>query len=55
MQDKILLLIRVMVETRHKHINEAIRELETNTRITIPSTKNVKVLKAELLTTHQKK
>jgi hypothetical protein len=54
MQDKILLLVRLIVETSHTHINEAIKELETETRISIPSTKNVKVLKAEILNTHRK-
>jgi hypothetical protein len=54
MKDKILLLVRLIVETSHTHINDAIRELETETKLSIPSTKNVKVLKAELLNTHQK-
>jgi hypothetical protein len=54
MQDKILLLIRLIVETSHVQINDAIKELETETRINIPSTKNVKVLKAEILNTHRK-
>jgi hypothetical protein len=55
MPDKILLLVRLIVETSHIQINDAIRELETETQISIPDTQNVRVLNAEILTTYQKK
>jgi hypothetical protein len=53
MQDKILLIVRLIVETSHTDINEAVKEIETNTVLNIPSTANVNVLKTEILKTHQ--
>jgi vacuolar-type H+-ATPase subunit F/Vma7 len=53
MQDKILLIVRLIVETSHTDINEAIKEVETQTILQIPSTENVEVLKTEILKTHQ--
>lgn len=52
-KDKILLLVRLVVTTSHTHNNEAIKELEAKSKLNIPSTKNVRVLKAEILKTHQ--
>lgn len=52
-KDKILLLVRLTVETRYSHISDAVRELESKSSLNIPSTKNVKVLKTEILKTHQ--
>ncbi|MEO7213377.1 MAG: hypothetical protein ABIX36_11280 [Mucilaginibacter sp.] len=53
MQDKILLIVRLIVETGHVQINDAVKEIETDTVLNIPSTANVKVLKTEILKTHQ--
>jgi hypothetical protein len=54
MKDKIFLIVRLVVTTTHPKINDAIRELETETQLHIPSTKHVEVLEAELLKTHCK-
>lgn len=54
MTDKIFLIVKLIVRTNHKHINEAIRELEQETTLIIPDTKNVRVLQTELLKTHTK-
>jgi hypothetical protein len=54
MKDKIFLIVRVMVDTSHPHMSEAIKELETaaTTEVSIASTPNVKVLECEILKSH---
>jgi len=49
MEDKIFLLVKVTVKTTHKNIREAIQELQTKTALQVSSTKNVKVLKTEIM------
>jgi hypothetical protein len=49
MEDKIFLLIKVTVKTSFRDIHNAITELQRETDLTITSTKNVKVLKAEIM------
>ncbi|MDO3627594.1 hypothetical protein [Mucilaginibacter sp. BT774] len=49
MEDKIYLLVKVTVRTSYKHIHDAIAELQSKTEMQISSTKNVKVLKHEIM------
>lgn len=49
MEDKIFLLVKVTIETKHSDIHEAIEELQTGTRLQLTSTNYVKVLKAEII------
>jgi hypothetical protein len=49
MEDKIFLLVKVSVRTTHRDIHEAIKELQAKTELQINSTKNVKVLKYEIM------
>jgi hypothetical protein len=49
MTDKIFLLVKVTIKTTHKNIHDAIQELQTKTEYHIGSTKNVKVLKTEIM------
>jgi len=49
MQDTLYLLIKVTVKTPFKHIHNAIRELQRETDYHIGSTKNVEVIKTEIM------
>jgi len=49
MEDTIFLLVKVTIKTTHKNIHDAIQELQTKTAYHIGSTKNVKVLKTEIM------
>ncbi len=53
MKDKVFLMVKLLVETSYANINDAIKELETQTELSIPSTSNVKVLKTEILQTQR--
>jgi hypothetical protein len=47
--DKIFLLVKVTIKTKHKIIHDAIGELQTETRLSISSTRNVQVLEAKII------
>lgn len=49
MEDKLFLLVKVTVRTTHKQVHDAIQELQSKTQLTVSSTKNVKVLKTEIV------
>ena len=49
MQDRIFLLVKCTIETNHKQIHEAIKELQNGTELQLTSTKNVKVLHSEIM------
>lgn len=49
MEEKIFLLIKVTVRTSYKDFHDAVKELQSKTEYQIGSTKNVKVLKSEIL------
>lgn len=43
------LLVKVTVRTTHRHIHDAIQELQSKTALQVGSTRNVKVLKTEIM------
>ena len=49
MEDRIFLLVKCTIKTSHQHIHEAIQELQEGTELRLTSTKNVKVLHAEIM------
>ena len=49
MEDRIYLLVRCTVKTNHKQIHDAIQEFQDGTTLQVSSTKNVKVLKTEIM------
>lgn len=49
MKDTLYLFIKVVVETTHPNIHDAIEELQTETNYSIGSTENVQVLKTEII------
>ncbi len=49
MKDTIFLFIKVVIQTKHRNIQDAMRELETETQYTIGSTENVEVLETEII------
>lgn len=49
MEDTIFLLVKVTVKTTHNSIHHAISELQSKTDLNVGSTKNVKVLKTEIM------
>lgn len=49
MEDKIFLLLKITIKTKHLHIHDAIEELQSKTELNVSSTKNVKVLKTEIM------
>lgn len=58
MKDRIYLMVKLVVKTKLKFIDEAIRELENETVFNIPSTPSVEVLEYGILKTqslHDKK
>lgn len=54
MKDTLYLFIKVVVETNHTNIHDAINELQTETDYTIGSTPNVQVLETEIIELHTK-
>jgi|GEM_PF-3150409 len=58
MKDRIYLIVKLIVRTKHQDIHEAIRELEEQTVLTIPGTSKTQVLECSILKTqslHDKK
>lgn len=49
MEHKIYMLVRVSVRTGYKDPHDATKELQSKTELQVGSTKNVKVLKHEIL------
>ena len=49
MEDKIFLLVKVTVRTNYKDVHDAIKELQSKTELQISGTKNVQVLKHEIM------
>ena len=49
MKDTIFLFIKVVIQTKHRNIQDAMKELETETQYTIGSTENVEVLETEII------
>ena len=49
MEDRIFLLLKVTVRTNYKDVHDAIKELQSKTELQISSTKNVMVLKYEIM------
>ena len=49
MKDTVFLFIKVVIQTSHKSIKDAIKELETETKYTVGSTKNVEVLETKII------
>ena len=49
MEDKLFLLVKCTIKTKHKHIHEAIQELQEGTELQLTDTKNVKVLHTEIM------
>lgn len=49
MEDKIFLLVKVTIKTTHMRIHDAINELQSKTELAVSSTKNVTVLKTEII------
>lgn len=49
MKDTILLFFKVVIQTSHSSIRDAVKELETETAYSIGSTKNVQVLETEII------
>jgi len=54
MKDKIFLIVNLWVKTKHPKINDAVKELETASQLTIANTPNVEVLQCEILKTQSK-
>ena len=49
MEDKIFLLLKLTIKTSYKDLQHAIKELQSKTELNVSSTKNVKVLKIEIM------
>lgn len=49
MEDRIFLLVKCTIKTKHRIIHNAIAELQDGTTLQLTDTKNVKVLKAEII------
>lgn len=49
MEDMIFLLVKCTIKTTHRHIHDAIQELQDGTVLHLTSTKNVKVLDSEIM------
>jgi hypothetical protein len=49
MEDKIFLLVKVTIRTTHKTTRDAMLELQSKTALQVGSTKNVSVLKTEIM------
>jgi len=49
MEDRIFLLVKCTIKTNHRIIHDAIAEFQDGTNLQLTDTKNVKVLKAEII------
>lgn len=49
MKDTVFLFFKVVIQTSHTAIRDAVKELETETTYFIGSTKNVQVLETEII------
>lgn len=49
MYDTIYLLVKATIQTSHKHVHEAITEIQEKAACTISSTKKVKICATELM------
>ncbi len=49
MEDRIFLLVKCTIKTKHKLIHDAIKELQSQTDLKVGSTKNVEVLSTEIM------
>jgi hypothetical protein len=49
MEDKIFLLVKCTIRTKYKIIHDAIQELQSRTELQISSTRNVEVVKTEIM------
>jgi hypothetical protein len=49
MEDKIFLLVKVTIKTSHRDIHSAIKELQSKTHLEVGDTRNVKVIKTEIM------
>ena len=49
MKDSIFLLVKVGIRTKHQSIHDAIAELQTKTKLSITSTRNVEVLESKII------
>jgi len=54
MEHKFFLIVKVTVRTAYPELTDAMRELLAKTELQLTSTKNVKVLKHEILRKHAK-
>jgi hypothetical protein len=55
MKDTVFLFIKVVIETTHSNIHDAIEELQNETVYSVSSTKNVKVLETKIMDLTTKK
>ncbi len=49
MKDTVFLFIKVVIETSHSNITDAMKELETQSQYSIGSTPNVQVLETKII------
>jgi hypothetical protein len=49
MKDTIFLFIKVVIQTKHQNIQDAMKELEAQTQYFIGSTENVEVMETEII------
>jgi hypothetical protein len=49
MEDRIYLLVKCTINTTHRHIHEAIQELQDDTILQLTDTENVQVLQTEII------
>jgi len=47
--DTVFLFIKVVIQTKYQHIQDAMKELENQTQYSIGSTENVEVLETEII------
>ncbi|WP_428327715.1 hypothetical protein [Mucilaginibacter sp.] len=47
--DTVFLFIKVVIQTKYQHIQDAMKELENQTQYSIGSTDNVEVLETEII------
>jgi uncharacterized protein (DUF2249 family) len=49
MEDRIFLLVKCTVKTKHRLIHDAIQELQDGTNLQVTSTENVEVIHSEIV------
>lgn len=49
MEDRIFLLVKCTVKTKHRIIHDAIQELQDGTNLQVTSTENVEVIHSEIV------